>query len=38
VDIPHTLPLVQADPGLLERVVANLVGNAIRHAPVGVAP
>ena len=33
VDIPHTLPLVQADPVLLERVVANLVGNAIRHAP-----
>ena len=33
VDIPHTLPLVQADPALLERVVVNLVGNAIRHAP-----
>ena len=32
VDIPHTLPLVQADPPLLERVVVNLVGNAIRHA------
>jgi signal transduction histidine kinase len=24
------LPLVQADPGLLERVVANLVSNAVR--------
>ena len=28
------LPVV-ADPGLLERVVANLVGNAARHAPHG---
>ena len=24
-----------ADPGLLERVVANLVSNAVRHAPTG---
>jgi two-component system sensor histidine kinase KdpD len=38
VDIPHTLPLVHADPVLLERVVANLVGNAIRHAPVDLPP
>ena len=27
------LPPVLADPGLLERVVANLVDNALRHAP-----
>jgi two-component system, OmpR family, sensor histidine kinase KdpD len=29
------LPAVIADPGLLERVVANLVSNAARHAPRG---
>ncbi|MDM8084562.1 DUF4118 domain-containing protein [Cellulomonas cellasea] len=35
VDVPETLPLVRTDPGLLERVVANVVGNAARHAPAG---
>jgi two-component system, OmpR family, sensor histidine kinase KdpD len=35
VDVPPTLPDVSADPGLLERVVANLVENALRHAPPG---
>ncbi|GAA1625855.1 DUF4118 domain-containing protein [Georgenia ruanii] len=35
VDVPETLPLVQTDPGLLERVVANLVSNAVRHQPPG---
>jgi two-component system sensor histidine kinase KdpD len=30
------LPAAMADPGLLERVVANLVGNATQHAPSGV--
>jgi two-component system sensor histidine kinase KdpD len=33
VDVPETLPAVQADPALLERAVANLVGNAVRHSP-----
>jgi two-component system, OmpR family, sensor histidine kinase KdpD len=33
VDVPEDLPLVAADPGLLERVLANLVGNASRYAP-----
>ena len=28
-------PQVLADPGLLERVVANLVSNAVRHSPPG---
>ncbi len=31
VDIAEDLPPVHADPGLLERVVANLVDNALRH-------
>ena len=35
VDIPADLPDVRADAGLLERVVANLVQNAVRYAPHG---
>ncbi|MCC2317048.1 sensor histidine kinase KdpD [Cellulomonas sp. zg-Y138] len=35
LDVPEDLPLVSTDPGLLERVVANVVGNAARHAPPG---
>lgn len=30
VEVPEDLPPVQADPDLLERVVANLVANAVR--------
>ena len=33
LDIPDSLPEVLADPGLLERVIANLVQNALRYAP-----
>jgi two-component system sensor histidine kinase KdpD len=33
VDIPDDLPLVHADPGLLERVVANLIANAQAASP-----
>jgi len=33
VDVPSTLPEVAADAGLLERVIANLVENALRHTP-----
>jgi two-component system sensor histidine kinase KdpD len=33
LDLPEDLPAVSADPGLLERVVANLVENAVRHGP-----
>ncbi|HKT02245.1 MAG TPA: ATP-binding protein, partial [Rugosimonospora sp.] len=33
VAVPDDLPLVRADPGLLERVVANLVNNALQAAP-----
>ena len=32
-DVPDDLPLVQADPGLLERVIANLVTNALTASP-----
>ncbi|MHA3704027.1 ATP-binding protein [Jatrophihabitans sp. YIM 134969] len=32
VEVPPDLPAVQADPALLERVVANLLENAARHA------
>jgi two-component system sensor histidine kinase KdpD len=33
VDVPESLPPVSADAGLLERVVANLIDNALRHDP-----
>jgi len=35
VDVPETLAPVLADAALLERVVANLVGNAVRFSPPG---
>src|SRR4051812_18716709 len=35
LDWPDDVPSALADPGLLERVVANLVSNAVRHAPAG---
>jgi two-component system sensor histidine kinase KdpD len=35
VAVPDDLPLVAADPGLLERVVANLVSNAVQAAADG---
>lgn len=35
LDVPEDLPLVRTDPGLFERVVANVVSNAVRHAPPG---
>jgi two-component system sensor histidine kinase KdpD len=33
VDLPEDLPHVYADPGLLERVLANVVSNAQRFSP-----
>ena len=36
VDVPEDLPLVLADAGLLERVVANIVDNACRFSPPAV--
>jgi len=38
VDIPDSLPEVQADPGILERVIVNLTGNALRYSPAGQPP
>jgi two-component system sensor histidine kinase KdpD len=36
--VPEDLPLVRTDPGLLERVLANLFANAIAHSPAGRPP
>jgi two-component system, OmpR family, sensor histidine kinase KdpD len=34
-DVPEDLPLVSADPGLLERVLVNLLDNALRYGHDG---
>ena len=31
LDVPEDLPLVKADPGLLQRVFVNVLDNAVRH-------
>jgi two-component system sensor histidine kinase KdpD len=38
VDVPETLPEVAADAALLERALANLIGNAVRVSPAGSPP
>jgi two-component system sensor histidine kinase KdpD len=38
VEIPAELPEIFVDPGILERVVANLVANALRYSPAGSPP
>ncbi len=38
VEMSEHLPLVGADPGLLERALANLVSNALRYSPPGQPP
>ncbi|MER5650064.1 DUF4118 domain-containing protein [Streptosporangium sp. NPDC002524] len=35
--LPEDLPEIAADPALLERVLVNLVSNAVRYSPPGVA-
>jgi signal transduction histidine kinase len=36
--VPDDLPLVRTDPGLLERVLANLFANALAYSPAGRDP
>ena len=36
--VPDGFPLVLADPGLLERVLANLFSNALRYSPARRPP
>jgi two-component system, OmpR family, sensor histidine kinase KdpD len=38
VSIPERLPEVAVDPGILERVIANLTANALRYSPPGSPP
>ncbi|MDX6245613.1 MAG: two-component system, OmpR family, sensor histidine kinase KdpD [Frankiales bacterium] len=38
LDLPEDLPLVGTDPGLLERVLANVLANAVRYSPAGRPP
>jgi two-component system sensor histidine kinase KdpD len=38
VDLPDDLPEVAVDPGILERVIANLTANALRYSPDGSPP
>jgi two-component system sensor histidine kinase KdpD len=38
IQVPDDLVEVQADPALLERIVANLLSNALRYSPDGQPP
>jgi len=38
VNIPEDLPEVAVDPAILERVISNLVANALRYSPPGMPP
>jgi two-component system sensor histidine kinase KdpD len=38
LELPEDLPLVGTDPGLLERVLANVLANAVRYSPAGRPP
>lgn len=38
VELPHDLPEALADPGLLERVLVNVLANALRHSPADRPP
>ena len=38
MNIPEDLPEVAVDPAILERVISNLVANALRYSPPGTPP
>ncbi len=38
VEIPESLPEVRVDPAIVERVIVNLTGNALRYSPAGSPP
>ena len=38
VDIPESLPEINVDPAILERVIVNLTENALRYSPPGKPP
>ena len=38
VDIPDSVPEVQVDPAILERVIVNLTSNALRYSPPDKPP
>jgi two-component system sensor histidine kinase KdpD len=38
VDIPESLPEIDVDPAILERVIVNLTENALRYSPAGTPP
>ncbi|MDT5026215.1 MAG: two-component system, OmpR family, sensor histidine kinase KdpD, partial [Micromonosporaceae bacterium] len=38
VQVPDELPEVYADPGLLERILVNVLANALRHSPPDKPP
>jgi two-component system sensor histidine kinase KdpD len=38
IQVPDDLPAVLADPALLERVIANVVANALRYSPPDLPP
>src|SRR5690349_442460 len=38
VEIPESLPEINVDPAILERVIVNLIENALRYSPPGKPP
>ncbi len=38
VHIPDDLPEIEADPALVDRILANLLANALRHSPIDRPP
>ena len=37
IDVPLTMPSIRADPSQMERVLANLIENAIKYSPASTA-